>query len=189
MKKTVFVLILFCTLINILSCRDKETEKGSVEINEEVKNTDDKELVFVIEIEAIIDEDILVEILYKDYNNEKYSSKTTIKKRVKGSIDPQIIRFEIQNEIFPTSLRIDFGKNEKNKEIEQEIKFISLSMSFEDFKMKLTPQEFDAYFVSNKYIKFSNVTGIINLKSIDGKYDAYFDSKPLFKKKLDIEAR
>ncbi|QRM88724.1 hypothetical protein FG167_05580 [Lacinutrix sp. WUR7] len=182
MKKSVLLLVI-CLSISITSCGDKE-KKANTDTNQTIEEPK-QESVFKINLNIVIPNDDDIEIYYLDYNKQKYSNKARVIKTVKGDLKSQDIEILLPKEIFPTSLRFDFGKNNSL----ENVIFNGVTMTYEDFELKLNPQEFYSFFIPNNYIKYTKETGVIERKMVDGKYDPYFNSKPIFKKRLELEAR
>jgi len=186
MKKSVLLLLVICLSISITSCGDKEKKANTETTNEsKVVEAPKEESVFKINLNAVIPNDDEIEIYYLDYDTQKYNRKARITKKVKGSAQAQVVELALPKDVFPTSLRLDFGRNNS----EENIVLSTVDMSYEDFALQLNSQEFYSFFAPNNYIKYNKETGIIERKMVDGKYDPYFNSRPLFLKKLELEER
>jgi hypothetical protein len=186
MKKIVFILLTLCFTICLSSCRDKEKkEKSPTESKDLIKEEPKQESTFKISLNMVIPNDDTIEVFYLDSDDTNYSYKNKVTKKIKGNSEAQDIDFLLPKDIFPYSLRIDFGQN-KNTE---NLILNSLVMSYEYFKLALTPQEFHAFFIPNQYVNYIKETGLIERKMVDGKYDPYFNARAVLRKKLELEAR
>lgn len=185
MKKSALLLVI-CLSISITSCGDKE-KKANTETTTENQTIEEpkQESVFKINLNIVIPNDDEIEIYYLDYDKQKYSNKARVTKKVKGDLQPQDIEILLPKDVFPTSLRFDFGKSNSL----ENIIFNNVTMTYEDFELNLNSQEFNSFFIPNNYIKYNKETGVIERKVVNGKYDPYFNSKPLFQKKLKLEER
>lgn len=177
LSKLIFLCVLF------IGCRQNRSETSKYQEVQEAQEVLISQ--FIVDLEVVVENDDVFELFYQDFDNNKYTWKTKIEKKVKGSDKQQIIRFKIPETIFPKSLRFDFGDNPKTNVVT----FLSVKMSYEDFNLKLNSNEFGSFFVPNDYISFDKANGEIRTHEISGKYDPYFDSKPVFKQKLKIETR
>lgn len=183
MKKVIYILFAFTILFTSFSCKDKkETESINVQTEKIEKKS---ESFFTVEIDAIVSFDDVFELYYKDYDAEKYTWKAMKTKKVLAKGTTQKIIFKLPEKFFPSSIRIDFGKN---KEAEDMI-LKSIQMSYEDFKIIMNQQEIASFFVANNYMDYDKNTGVIQFNALNGKFDPYMDSRPVFKKKLELEAR
>lgn len=188
MKKViVFTLLALCSTICLTSCGDekKKETNNTVESNNQIKEEPKSESVFKINLNMVIPNDDTIEVFYLDYDDTTYSYKTKVTKKVTGSSKAQDIEVLLPKDIFPYSLRIDFGLNKS----EEDVVLNSVDMSYEDFNMVLTAEEFHAFFMPNQYINYIKETGVIERKIVDGKYDPYFNARAVLRKKLELEVR
>ena len=180
-----YKLIVFCLITLTMGCKSDQEKKGDVTTEEVVETPQKMEKSFVIKLNVQIPNDDVLEVYFQDQDNDKYSWKNKVTKNITGSTNMQTVEFKLPNEIFPTSIRIDLGAGKES----ETIAFGGLEMSFEDFNMTVNQEELPGFFIPNKYIQYNKETGEITCTKVEGKYDPYFDSKPVFKKKLEIEAR
>ncbi|WP_452230588.1 hypothetical protein [Lacinutrix sp. MEBiC02404] len=183
MKKILLGAFLACMLGANFSCKkasEKKEDTKEIILEETVEKS-----VFKVVLDVIINNDEKFQMYYLEYGDTKWNQKKRIPKLVKGNTQPQLVEFNIPEKIFPSKLLFDFGENKT----EENITINSVSLSYEDFKLNLTPQEFYAFFTPNKYIKYNKETGVMNCISVDGKYDPHFKSRPVFDKKLELEER
>lgn len=179
------IVILVFLFLFFVGCKQDKSELLNKNHSEKKEIDNALKSQFIVDLEVIVSNDEVFEMFYQDYDNHKYTWKTKIKKKIKGSDKLQTIRFKMPETYFPKSLRFDFGDNPETKYI----KFVSLKMTYEDLNITINPAEFGAFFVSNSYVTYNKNTGEITTKKIKSKYDPYFDSKPVFKQRLKIEAR
>lgn len=186
MKKViVFTLLAFCPIISLTSCGDEKKNNSNAESNNQIKEEPKLESVFKINFNMVIQNDDTIEVFYLDFEDTSYSYKTKVTKKVTGSSKAQDIEVLLPKEIFPYSLRIDFGLNRS----EEDVVLNSVTMTYEDFNMVLTAEEFHAFFMPNKYINYIKETGVVERKIVDGKYDPYFNARAVLRKKLELEVR
>ena len=179
----IVILVFLCLFF--IGCKQDKSESINKSLNQKKETNKALKSQFVVDLEVVVSNDEVFEMFYQDYDNHKYSWKTKIKKKIKGNDKPQTVRFKMPETYFPKSLRFDFGDNPETNNI----KFVSLKMTYEDFNITINPSEFGAFFVPNSFAKYDKNTGEITTKEINGKYDPYFDSKAVFKQRLKIEAR
>lgn len=173
------------TLLIFISCKETKKTEEKVNLEKPQEVVQKNEPVFIFKIDLVLPEDDEIELFYTDYYNEKYSWKTRVRKKVKGNTSQQTITFKLPEEVFPSSLRIDFGKNK----LMSDIILNKITMSYEDFSFDIPASDFSSFFIANKYASYNKEKGIISTMELEGKYDPYFESKPVFKQKLKIEER
>lgn len=181
--KSIFLKFLsICTVLSFYTCNDKVSkDEKAIPVEKTTKYNS----VFKISLNIVVPNDDTLELYYQDYNNVNYTYRTKIETEVKKSPSAQDIHFSLPKEVFPTSLRFDFGRNNS----EETITINSILMTYEDFSMSISPQEFHSFFVPNKFATYTKETGQVGRKVVDGKYDPYFNSRAVFIKRLELEAR
>ena len=182
MKKGLKYFFLICYLL--VGCKDSSkthTAKDEKPINEQVY-TDDFSNNFIVEIEAKVEKDDVFHAFYLTESFEDYfKGSQAIGKPVKGSQNFQKIKIELPKDTIPSRLRIDFGSNVEQKEIE----ISSIKLIFEDKNLAITDSLFSKYFTPNNNVKSIEGTNKVSLNVDDqGKYDPYIIGKVWLNRKL-----
>jgi len=158
-------------LVAFTSCK-KEANKDEVKpIEIETKNNN-----FQLTLTATVKTDDNFQLYYsQDEYEVPYKEENSVWVAVKANDNPQDIVFNLPEDVIPNYIRIDFGTNEGQKEI-----------NIKNFKMKYYSKSFEArdslffnYFIPNDCVKVldkKNST-VQNIKSKDGRYDPLFYSE------------
>lgn len=170
MKKQLFFA---CIILSIVfsSCKKEENKKEeSPAETEAIKNS------FKVTLTATVTVDDNFQLYYSQNDYEApYQEDNSVWVAVKASDKPQDIVFVLPEDVLPNYIRIDFGTNEKQKEI-----------IIQNFKMNYFSKSFEAkgslffnYFIPNDCITIleKNKSVVQNIKSTDGRYDPLFYSE------------
>ena len=170
MKKNIFFACLILSIV-LGSCKQEEnkTVVNPTEV-EAIKNS------FKVTLTATVTTDDNFQMYFSQDDYEaSYQEKNSVWVSVKASEKPQDIVFVLPEDVIPNYLRIDFGTNEKQKEIR-----------IQNFKMNYFSKSFEAkdslfynYFIPNDCVTIvdKNKSIIQNIKSTDGRYDPLFYSE------------
>lgn len=125
----------------------------------------------IISFDAVVPMNDEFQLYYKK-NDAKYTEGKSLKIQLKGSDNFQKIEFIFDQLVFPQNIRLDLGKNIKQKTIQIE----NFQFNYNGQKHVLTNQEFKKYFVTNKYLdaNFDNLT--FTPLALDGLYNPILSS-------------
>ena len=170
MKKKIFFA---CLILSIVFSSCKKEESKTVVNPAEVETNKNS---FKITLTATVREDDNFQMYYSQDDYEApYQEDNSVWVAVKASDKPQDIVFILPQDVIPNYIRIDFGTNEKQKEI-----------SIQNFKMNYFSKSFEAkdslffnYFIPNDCVKIleKNKSVVQNIQSEDGRYDPLFYSE------------
>lgn len=171
MKKKLFFAYLILSIVVLGSCK-KEENKAVVSPAdvEAIKNS------FKVTLNATVTADDNFQMYFSQDDYEApYQEENSVWVSIKASDKPQDIVFVLPEDVLPNYIRIDFGTNEKQKEI-----------IIQNFKMNYFSKSFEAkgslfynYFIPNDCVSIvdKNKSIIQNVKSTDGRYDPLFYSE------------
>lgn len=131
----------------------------------------------IVKLSLIILEDDELELFYNTAFSPNFTANNNIKKKVTGSDTTQDVFFILKDDEYPKRIRIDFGNNRNQKQVEiKEIKLLYNKV----FK-RFTKEEIKLFFKANEYFDFNFET----LKGIgvekNDRYDPYLESMNLSK--------
>ncbi|TPV34953.1 hypothetical protein FJ651_05345 [Paucihalobacter ruber] len=183
MKNLIIYILLTCSIS--FSCRNNtKNQPPQVEkpINEQFYTSDFSDN-FNVELEVKVSKDDVFSVFYLTDSFEKYFiGEQAIGVSVKGSETIQNIRIELPKDTIPTRLRIDFGNNSEQKNIE----LIAIKFIFEDKNLIISDSIFSKYFEPNINVEPEEYTKIIRLKAdAEGKYDPYIIGRVWLNRKLE----
>lgn len=120
-----------------------------------------------------------IQLFYSNNLFENYLEENSIIKKTNNSEKFQKVNFQINTAKLPSRIRIDFGEDSINKSLE--IK--NLQFRFMGGSKILPIKKLDEFFLFNENIIYNTNTNtntnILELKSINRKYDPYMVSKNL----------
>lgn len=172
-------LILFALIIVVNSCKENKEPEQKVKVeNKGIKNT------LVVKINGVFTKDDKFQMLYTESKEETYTLKKVIKRKIIGSPEEQELIFTLPKEIYPSKLRLDFGKNKEQGTIM--INTVSISLDGESIEISNT--EFLSYFKPNTWISKVGVNNeseynlvVKDVKVSDSRtvsYAPYFSATP-----------
>ena len=171
------LILILCSALIVYGCKNLEEKRQN-------SQNPIEESVFKVLMEIHADKNTSFQMYYMEEGDEKFTKDKVVEGIfVKPSIDK--VEFKLPKNCFPISLRFDFG----NKNVKQNLAFVSLIMTYEDLEMSMSLAEFNAFFKPNEYLIFDKENGKIQVKVKNGKSDPFFISRPLFNKRLEIEKR
>jgi len=154
-----------------MSCGEKNKNTTSE------KNQYDLEEKIIVELALTVLENDQFELYYKTRKEENYTSEKRVTYEVVGSKKKQTLQFVLDQGIYPYSIRLDFGRNQK----QGEILVHELIMRYNQGTHVFDSQEIQKYFVPNKYVNFDFDTMTARTIVVDGKYDPYLASHNISK--------
>tara|TARA_Y100000385_G_scaffold277795_1_gene325249 strand:+ start:3232 stop:3738 length:507 start_codon:yes stop_codon:yes gene_type:complete len=131
----------------------------------------------IVKLSVIILEDDELDLFYNSAFSPNFTANNNIKRKIKGSHTPQDVFFILKDDEYPKRIRIDFGNNRNQKQVEiKEIKLL-YNKAFKIF----TKEEVKLFFKANEYFDFDFET----LKGVgvekNDRYDPYLESMNLSK--------
>ncbi|WP_418508832.1 hypothetical protein [Corallibacter sp.] len=158
----------FAVTITLIACKEVEPKKSNSELKNEVvveeKKEISKKLVLELDIETDQPEDL---VLYSNeifLNNGQFMN-LRITQKLNSNETKKHVAFEFPDNVKPDyNLGLLLGrKNEK------ELKITNLQLTFGTFKLSIPENEFDKYFVFNKFVDYQKDTNTIVVKKVGGK--------------------
>jgi hypothetical protein len=116
-----------------------------------------------------------IQLFFSNNFLENYSEENSVKKKTIISEKFQKVNFQLSTAKLPSRIRIDFGEDSINKSLE--IK--NLQFSFKGGSKIVPIKKLDEFFLFNENIIYNSNSNVLELKSINGKYDPYMVSKNL----------
>ncbi|WP_417888450.1 hypothetical protein [Xanthomarina gelatinilytica] len=164
-KKTLTILT---ALITLVACKETESKPDNAKSKKELvvteKKEESKKLVVELDIETDQPEDL---VLYSNeifLNNGQFMN-LRITQKLNSNETKKHVAFEFPDNVKPDyNLGLLLGrKNEK------ELKITNLQLTFGSFKLSIPENEFDKYFVFNKFVDYQKDTNTIVVKKVGGK--------------------
>ncbi len=145
------------------------------------KDESDKKQEFRVLMEVATEIDTRIELYYKG-SDEKFGPDRKLTRRTTGGNESNPVSFELPPGLFPSALRIDFGDNSNlaNARISK------VQLEFGGNRIDMDAYAFGTFFSCNEYVSYNGETGVLGLKSVNGKYDPFFISKPIMEHRLKI---
>ncbi len=167
-KKIIFSAL---TIFSLIAC--KENHK-----NDEVEISEPK---LTATLELVIQQDDSIQLFYRDEAIPAYAEETSLWMPVKGSKSEQEITFTIPEEIVPTHLRFDLGKNKT----QSPIRINNFRLNYHDKTYESGDSTMTFYFLANDHLKYDATTGTFNPLNVDGQsYDPFIYSTDLLSKQV-----
>ena len=149
-------------LIIIFSCNNNINKNG-------IENQ------LIVHIELKIVQDDVLELYFDNRETNTFSSKKSIRKKIKGSNSFQKVSFILDKDAYPNRIRIDLGENRSQETIE--IKEIGLQ--YNNATHTFSNEEIDKLFKPNIYLDYRSL--MATPKQMNGNYDPYLESFNLSK--------
>lgn len=129
----------------------------------------------ILKLSLVIHEDDEFQLFYNSAESTGFTSDNSITHKIKGKDTIQSLFFVLKDDEYPNRLRIDFGNNRNQKQVE--VKEIKLSYN-EAFK-SFSKDEIKVFFKSNEYFDFDFETLMGKGVVINNSYDPYLESMNL----------
>ncbi len=153
--KFLIILIFFIAI----SCKENSTSSENDQQNQAK--------LFKVTVNAIVKKNDDFCLLYTEDNSLKFNDG--IWKEVKGSDNLQPVEFYFPNEVFPTQLRIDLGKNSE----QEDITIKSIKFEYLGNVREIRGPEIGVFFrADDSKCSFDSKTGIIKALNKDGNKSA-----------------
>ncbi|WP_264520036.1 hypothetical protein [Flavobacterium sp. N1994] len=138
-SKLISILSLFIVLT---SCKNKEESQP---VETPAKAVENK---FTITLEAKVIKDDAFHIYYSEDGSQNFTEDKSVWVEFKGNPNPQKIKFELPENIYPTMLRLDLGTNKDQENIE----FINLNLKYFNSTKDMKWGDFLTYFRPNELV-------------------------------------
>lgn len=165
MKKRLFILIM--SLLVLASCKEKRDELKEDTAKEQIVL---EELTLKVKINAKVLVDDVFEVYFYEPGMKTFHPEDFVFTKVSGDTLFQEIIFELPENIYPERLRLDFGKNMA----QQEMEIISIRLLYGSKEYEFSNDEIINKFKPSKFIDFDIKSKKIKPLVIDGRYDPYF---------------
>lgn len=177
------VFLIFLVIALCFSCNNRKKEKiaevnKSKELLKNIKNSAKSTNHFQVDIEALVEKADNFQLFYTEDYMLSFSGDSKITTYVKDSIDYQIIRFNLEENIFPERYRFDIGANQNQDKIE----INSISVRYENKEIVISRNYLDEYLIKNEYIEGQNGNYTLHTIEKNGEvtYDPFFLCSPKF---------
>ena len=124
-------------------------------------------------VNATVLENDVFEVYYYEHGQEAFHPLDFISTAVVGGSNPQDIVFELPELVYPERIRLDFGKNKNQKNIELNV----LKLASNSKEYVFGTNEIINELKPSKFIDFDKDNFIIETKEVEGRYDPYFYTK------------
>lgn len=138
----------------LFSCKDKE---ANVEPAAEAPKEVSKE--FTVTLDVKVKKDDSFHVYYSEDGTDNFVEENSVWAEFKATPDTnQQIAFKLPDGVFPTQLRIDFGANNQ----QEDIQLNGLTMGYAGKSFDIPVGQFLTYFTPNpENAKYDQVTGVI----------------------------
>lgn len=145
-KKFILVALAFI----MFSCKGEQKQEEVIDKTKTTETKDNKTLKNTMEvtIKGVFEKDDRFQLLYTESKEESYTLNKVIRKKIIGSKNEQKITYTLPKEIFPSKLRLDFGKNRE----QGTIMINNVLISLEGQNIEISNKEFLSYFRPNTWI-------------------------------------
>ena len=126
-----------------------------------------------VTINATVLENDVFEVYYYELGQETFHPLDFASTAVVGGLNPQDIVFELPELVYPERIRLDFGKNKNQKNIELN----ALKLACNSKEYVFGTNEIINELKPSKFIDFDKENFIIETKEVEGRYDPYFYTK------------
>lgn len=165
-KHLTYTLFILFLLLLLISCKQVESE--AIEFNMRVKSMNDD----------------IFQLFYVNDPRLSFTDSLLIRKRIIGKEMFQNITFEIPSKKQILKLRFDIGE----RGLKSDVIIESMNIVFGEKSILINQTNFHRLFSPNIFIETDNFR-LFKRKSINGKYDPFFQSKALLEKKMQLEFR
>jgi len=173
MRKCILVLFL---LASTLACKEEKKAASNSSQHKQKESLS-------FNLDAIIENNGIFTLFFLEEGQENISIKNSRILEVKGSLEPQILTFTINEDVIPDKLFLRFVNEEKK----QVIDIRSATISFGDKSIIIKDSLFYQYFMPNKFVEYDNKNFRATTKEVDGKYLPRFGSRDLLLQKMLLE--
>ncbi len=178
MKTNKILLVLFLAM-SMVACKNDSNKTPENAASENVTNT------VKFTLNAVVQQDDDFQIFYKDESVEEaapFDEVNSVWSGVKGGTAPQDVIFNLPEDIFPSSIRVDFGHNKK----QPEMTLNSFLVSFKDKSFEIKGADFFNYFTPDTtFVKVDAASGKVTPILLEnGLYDPQFISTEKFNTEL-----
>ena len=158
--------ILSMLVISFLSCKNNSDNNG-----EKDKDRALYEDQLLIELNLTVLKDDVFEVYFRN-KGERYDAIKSRKQVITGKKESQKIVFGLNQHEYPYNLRLDFGNNAKQEEIQIQ----SIVLLYNEGRHEFSNEELKNHFSPNKYLDINFETMLLKTYVVDNKYDPYLQS-------------
>lgn len=160
--KTKRLVLLFITLVAIVSCKDEKKPEATVA---EAPKTDN---LFTVTLNATVLKDDSFQLYYRQVGINQYEEKNSLFVEFKGSPAPQDIVFRLPEDVIPEFIRLDFGVNKQ----QSVIKVNSFKMDYFGKEFKVDGVNFFNFLqVAETTMKLDKANATVTPFEKNGSYD------------------
>jgi len=158
------IYILIVLTLFLFSCKGEQKQEQVIDQPSAIDAIENKALknTTVVTLKGVFEKDDKFQLLYTESKEENYTSKKIITKKIIGSYSEQEITYILPKGIYPSKIRLDFGKNKE----QGAIMINSVSISLESQVIEISNTEFLSYFKPNSWISKINVSNESEYKLI-----------------------
>ena len=148
----------------MFSCKGEQKQEQVIDQPSAIDAIENKALknTTVVTLKGVFEKDDKFQLLYTESKEESYTLKKVIRKKIIGSYSEQEITYILPKGIYPSKIRLDFGKNRE----QGAIMINSVSISLESQVIEISNTEFLSYFKPNSWISKINVSNESEYKLI-----------------------
>lgn len=180
-----YKIILVTLLCICFSCKKEAESKNVDKLTTLLKNEFiEKDFIFKVLVNIKILEADKIELFFTDSSsNGIFFQNKRLVKNLRGSKDEQTIEFNLPQNIFPKSLRLDLGENQNKNETDIEIN--SIEFLYNGKSMSIRKELLNYFFQPNIYMEKKD--DVYLRKVVNGRYDPFLLAKPVLIKKMELE--
>lgn len=174
------VLVSLLVTLTLLSCKNEE-KSVTPEVVATEKPVLDKN-IFTVTLTATVKKDDSFQLFYKNDESSPFDEKKSLFCEFKGGDTSQDIVFRLPEDEVPTFLRLDFGVNKNQSEVQVE----KFKIEYLGKKVEIAGKDFATYFYGNELTKIDATTGIVTPLTKNGNYDPICASAEGLRKQIEI---
>lgn len=165
----------------LVSCKNETKKDDASEVATEQSEV--KQDVFTITLNAIVKKDDSFQVYYKEVQDDQipFEEKNSMYVDVKGSDQAQDIVFNLPPDVLPNQIRLDYGINKE----QPTIKINSLNFKYLGKTVDLNGKDFFKHFIfNNSTVKVDTINSTLTPILDKGNYDPMSYSEKLLNDKL-----
>lgn len=174
--KTSKVLLTLFLAITLIACKKEDAKVNEVEENAPA--------IVTFTLNAVVQQNDDFQLFYKEDNNMEspFDEVTSIWVGANGTTAAQDIVMTLPEDAFPTSIRLDFGHNNKQSDITVN----SFKMTYKGKTFEVKGADFFNYFIPDPvFVKVDPATAKVTpVLTKDGLYDPLFISNEKFNNEM-----
>lgn len=176
--KTKRLILVFVTLLSLISCKNEEKVNEKEVVVEEPKVDN----LFTVTLNATVLKDDSFQIYYRQEGDTNYEESKSLFVEFKGSSAPQDIVFKLPEDVIPAFIRLDFGTNKE----QSPIKINSFKLKYFDKEFSIEGNNFFNYMlVEQATMKLDKETSTVTPIVSNGSYDPITSSELALKTEIE----